>query len=784
MLHSGATRCKIERVVGRVEGEVGSVNDAPLRLVASHVTPDVGPPADLGTLGDSDANAPGQAPVAPRRITPVGGKLGRYHVLDELGAGGMGVVYAAYDPELDRRVALKLLPPGAGGEEATARLIREAQSMARLSHPNVVHIYDVGRVDGSIYITMQLVEGGTLKQWMAGGRPWREVVPKFVAAARGLAAAHAAGIVHRDFKPDNVLMERDGSARVVDFGLARPIDQVADVRGGGERIGEAADAELLLEHPLTRTGALIGTPVYMAPEQHTCGETDDRTDQFSFCVALYEGLYGVRPFTGRTIAAIALEVTRGNVLPPPKDAKVPKWLHRIVLRGLASRPEDRWPSMLALIQALERPPWRVRPGFAALAGLVLLAAGGAAGFTGGSESAAPVCGGAPLKLSGVWDDAARDRVRSSFGSLGQAESGSRVEKRLDAYARRWSQQYRHVCEATNLRQEQSQSLLDLRMACLDRRLWELDGVVKVLESGDEAVLENADTAVAGLRPIEACATVDSDAGELEVLDGVMRERVDGLRRRLADAKALSDAGRLADGLAVAERVADRALELDHPPLRAEALLRLGILQRTLGDAAAAAETLREAAWLADEHRLEEVETLAKIELVSVEGLDLDRPERAREWGRHAQAAVQRFAPDGLPAAELAFGLGLTEHAAGNLSAAREHHFRALTVFERELGRGDPRIARSLARMGELELDAGMPRDAARYLDKALELYEQEGASPARLAPLAFWRARADWEMGDESPETLARAGRARLRLPDGAPEAAAMDEWLRAHASP
>ncbi|MEZ4449787.1 MAG: protein kinase [Nannocystaceae bacterium] len=285
-------------------------------------------------------------------------KIGRYTVLRPLGAGGMGMVYAAYDEELDRRIAVKLLHSGSA-ESDRHRLLREAQAMAKLSHPNVVTVHEVGTFEDQVYVAMEFVRGQTLQEWLSDGpHPWREIADRFVFAGRGLAAAHAAGLVHRDFKPANVLCGDDGRVRVSDFGLVR--------QSGGEP-GEpeeppssAPPTTTALATSLTMTGTIMGTPAYMSPEQHRGAPTDARSDQFSFCVALYEALHGVHPFPGDTHAALARSVLDGALREPPRDSKVPPWVHRLLVRGLAVDPADRWPTIDALLAELERDTERRR----------------------------------------------------------------------------------------------------------------------------------------------------------------------------------------------------------------------------------------------------------------------------------------------------------------------------------------------------------------------------------------------------------------------------------------
>lgn len=318
------------------------------------------------------AQASGAAIALPR-----GTLIGRYVLLGRIGGGAMGEVYAAYDPELDRKLAIKLLKrPGRSGLEASrGRLQREAQAMARLRHPNVLAVHDVGLHDDQVFVVMELVEGQTLKAWLQERpRTWRDVRDVLVAAGRGLAAAHDAGLVHRDFKPDNVLIGRDGRVCVGDFGLARAATDEEPVhRSGGLEETAVTPHSDALAVALTQTGTFLGTPAYMAPEQLTGRATDGRADQFSFCVALHEALYGVRPFGGNTIGEITFEVLQGRLVDPPRGRVVPLWLRAAILRGLSARTEARFSSMAELLRALERNPAR-RRNVVAL-GAVLVAAG-------------------------------------------------------------------------------------------------------------------------------------------------------------------------------------------------------------------------------------------------------------------------------------------------------------------------------------------------------------------------------------------------------------------------
>jgi WD40 repeat protein/predicted Ser/Thr protein kinase len=280
-------------------------------------------------------------------------KIGRFTIVRKLGAGGMGLVYIAYDEQLDRRVAVKLLRNTLASSEAKLRLEREAQAMARLSHPNVVTVHEVGRHDGQVFVAMEFVDGQDLRQWMTQSkREWREVLAVFLQAGEGLAAAHEAGIVHRDFKPDNVLVGNDGRVRVADFGLANSFQSPAEPPDA--TLSESQRRKLGVV--LTRTGMLVGTPAYMAPEQLRGAVTDAQADQFSFCVAMWEALHGVRPFSGRTLVELSAAVGSGKPNDPPEGSAVPTWLHEVMLRALASEPSARWASMREMLEVLAVDP--------------------------------------------------------------------------------------------------------------------------------------------------------------------------------------------------------------------------------------------------------------------------------------------------------------------------------------------------------------------------------------------------------------------------------------------
>ncbi len=327
--------------------------------------------------------------VGPLAELEPGAVIARYRIVGKLGAGGMGVVYRAYDAQLDREVALKLLRVGEDGTEGRTRMLREAKAAAKIRHANVVTVYDAGEAFGRVFIAMELIDGVTLKTFFRGKqRGWRAVIEVMLGAGEGLAAAHAAGLVHRDFKPDNVLVEAGGRVRVLDFGLARSAIEVdaLTVRSGAPAI--ASDTPPVMR-TLTQTGTLVGTPAYMAPEQHLSRGVDARTDQFSFCVTCFECLFGERPFAGDTQAELTMNVLDGRMQAPRERGDAPAELLAALQRGMSVHPADRWPALAELLAELRaivvRHEPRDRKGLLVAAGLLLPALVGAALYVGGAE---------------------------------------------------------------------------------------------------------------------------------------------------------------------------------------------------------------------------------------------------------------------------------------------------------------------------------------------------------------------------------------------------------------
>ncbi len=517
--------------------------------------------------------------------TPVvGSVVGRYQVLEEVGRGTFGIVFAAHDPELDRRVALKLLHRHTATDEE--RIVAEARAMAQVSSPHVLSVHDIIRVNHRTFVAMELVDGSTLATWLAAEpRPHRHIVDAFVQAGRGLAAAHEAGIIHRDFKPDNVLVRSDDRVAVTDFGLAGSFSPTPAV-------------------------GLVGTPMYMAPEAIRCEPIDARADVFSFCVALYEGIYREHPFPARDIAELLEKIER--VAQPPSSAAVPRNVREIVLRGLRFDRDER-PQMAEVLRELERAPRRTRVALVGF-GVASIAAALIARAALFDDDRRPTCEArAGASLIATWGDPQRAAVRAGFQRsthpLARATI-DRVERLLDAYGASWKVGSEDACRAREQRR-QSTDLLERRDECVDRRRERWSLLVDRLSQPDDAAVINATTAAYALPSVESCADERWLAkGPAPLADARSRTA----RNTLAQAQVLSDLGDSTAGLALIATPLAVALESGDRGLEAEARLIQGDLQRAI-DPRGAEKPLHAAAMAASSSGREDLEAAAKVLMV-------------------------------------------------------------------------------------------------------------------------------------------------------------------------
>ncbi|MFV8756208.1 tetratricopeptide repeat protein [Nannocystaceae bacterium ST9] len=654
-------------------------------------------------------------PVAPLEV-------GRYTIVRELGVGGMGIVYVAYDEQLDRRVAVKLLRPDTDAR-ASLRLQREAQTMARLSHPNVVTVHEVGTHRGRVFVAMEFVEGQDLRRWSKiQRRTTREVLAAFVQAGEGLVAAHDVGIVHRDFKPDNVLVGNDGRLRVADFGLAHAL------------VGDSLDTTPSqpsgpLDATLTKTGALVGTPAYMAPEQFRGAETDARSDQFSFCVALWEALYGRRPFAGKTMASLSRAVLAGQISEPARS-EVPPWLRKILVRGLAVDPEQRWPSMRSLLAALQRDPTRRRRTLMVFAGLLVLAFAtiGGLGLARAQSERATIaaCELAGQAIDEDWNEAVAAELEQGFAASGlefAPAAWTPARARMAEYAQAWSSQRTQVCLEARVEHTRSAESHDRIVECLDRRRAAFAGLLDAWASPDRKIVARAVKAAATLTPSETCladAEADARARPPESLQAEVAE----LRVRLEGVRAFELAGRYERGLSRAEAVETDALALDWLPIQAEAALAVGKLQSRLGHYEQAIDSYRRSFRAAVGGGDDLGALLASIQLTSDTGFYLAQPEESRYWATLGSMLIARLGLAGtLHAASLLNAIGVVHFAQGDYAGALDHYVRALAIKEHTLGADHLELAASLSNIGIVYFEIGDDELALVQFRRALAIQE-------------------------------------------------------------
>jgi tetratricopeptide (TPR) repeat protein len=636
----------------------------------------------------------------------------------------MGVVHAAYDPELDRKIALKLLNPRSGdGQEAEARLIREAQAIARLSHPNVVAVYDVGSFEGRVFMAMELVEGQTLQRWLhEEQRGWRDILHVLVAAGRGLAAAHAVDLVHRDFKPNNVLIGDDGRVRVLDFGLAR----VAGEPSGSSSGLSPASSGTRFGSSITQTGTVMGTPAYMAPEQHAGLAADARADQFSFCVLAYEALYGQRPFAGDDADSVANAIIEGQIRPPPSGTTVPGWIRRIIVRGLSGRPEDRYRNMPALLAELDRDPGaRRRRTVIAVVAIVTVAAAGV-GLNEVRRGRAQVCAGASDKLASVWDDASKSQIRRAFEKTERPyalRAYESVERIVDGWAQSWTEVHTNACESTRIQREQSEDMLDLQMACLDQERAELRALVDLLREADAKLVERSVTAVSRLPNPDWCTRLSALRATYPPPSEALAQRAADIREQISRSRALGRAGKYEEGLAVVRTATATARELAYRPVLAEALVELGNREWRTGDLEGAEASLDEALRVAEEARHDRAKASALYQLTWLLGYKQARYAEALRLARLGQAALARYGGDADLQSSLLGALGVAYDESGDPREAIQYHEQALEIARSHHGENSPAMATALENLAISQKHNGDLESATKTQERVLKIRE-------------------------------------------------------------
>lgn len=681
-----------------------------------------------------------------------GSRIGRYFVVAFLGAGAMGMVYAAYDPQLDRKVALKLIRRELSGDpERQARLVREAQALARVNHPNVTAVYDAGSDHEQIYLAMELVEGETLDAWLsAERRPVEEIVHKFIAAGRGLAAAHAAGLVHRDFKPTNVLVSRDGETKVTDFGLARLGTARSDLSM------EGGSPSLMV----TSAGVLIGTPRYMSPEQLAGAPADPRSDQFAFSVALSEALHGEAPFPCATLAELGVAYRAGKA-PAGRDPRVPAWLRDVVDRGLALDPARRFPDLSAMLAALAADPrarrrrWMLGLAVTAVVVTVVVA------WNALGHGDAEICEGAGREVAEIWNPARAANLAARWRATGLASAehvAHSLTEALDQRAHQLATMHHEACDATRRRGTQSEMVLDLRTTCLARQRTELEALLGVLEQPDHEVVRDALQFLGSLEPVARCADVET----LRAIDRPpipIRAQVGQLVAELATAKAALVAGHLAAASAPLEGISRRASALHYRPLEAEVALTRARIATARGDYPAATEAASRAVFAAMAGRddltvFEACRTLAKG------SLSRDGAAAAAPWLQCSQAIAERVPQQLDVQAALAFLEAEVADRSGDAQAAFVLHERALARMEAARGPSSAELVSILNGLAIQALEIGRSEAAVAYARRAVAISTTtSGAEHLTTASvrLTLGYALAAQRHGPEALEVLAAA---------------------------
>jgi tetratricopeptide (TPR) repeat protein len=633
-----------------------------------------------------------------------GKSIDRYVLLGKLGQGGMGVVWAAFDPELERKVAVKLLPDRSG-ERATQRLLGEAKALARLSHPQVVAIHDAGVHQGQVWIAMEYIDGHTLDAWLKlETRSWRAILTVLLLAGRGLAAAHEKGLVHRDFKPSNVMIDRDGRVRVMDFGLAHATDR--------EDEDEA--------------GVLLGTPVYMAPEQFRASSTDARTDQWAFCVASWEALYGERPFRGSSIFELSEAVTQGRIEPPPSKSVVPQWLRRVLERGLAIDPEQRWPSMDALLDRLERDPSRTRWLAAGAVGLALALVAGVSWqrITDAQQRDAAdracVAAGQAIFVED-WTAERQAAIETAFAQveLGYAaDSLLRTRAELDRYAQRWADMQTQACR------EGSSELSARRQACFHERRMLFRSLVELFAEANAPTVTRAIESISQLPTLDHCIDDRWLAAQPPPPDLLAPDPdLELLRRRQAKAFAHSWTGAY-EQAATEFRAIIAEYEAHDAASSIHARLFLGETLEKLGRHDEARVALEQAFALALEHGRDELALKTAAKLAFVTGTRMVKIDVGFAWITVAEALLQRGGRmSTLDEAEVLVERGSLLMRAAEYERARLDLERGLTLREAALGRDHLSVVPVLNNLAGVYMQQGQPDKARPFAERTLTIQE-------------------------------------------------------------
>ena len=653
----------------------------------------------------------------PNSNPEIGDRLGRYVILQLIGRGGMGMVYVAYDPELERRVALKLLHAGRNRPRAHARLQREAKAMAQVSHANVVPIFDVGTFGERVFIAMEYVEGATLREWTLGRRDWRATIKVFLDAGRGLQAAHEAGLVHRDFKPDNVLVTTSGRAKVTDFGLVRATeteDREQTLESSSADDDGSLDSEALnrLATPLTRAGTIMGTPGYMSPEQFRGDTADAHSDQFAFCTALYEALWRESPFPGHNFAEIREQVLLHKPITIPRGRGVPSWLAEVIIRGLEYNPGMRWPSMAALLQALQDDPsQRRRVRFGVAVGVGLIAAAGL-GLWVDERRAVGECEARGAAIEGQWNLMVRGDTRAAIlaTELDFAEdTATRVEAGLDAWVANWREARVEAC----MDQRSGEALAEASGRCLDTQLEAFGGLLDVFAESDRSTVVRAMKSVVELPRLEAC----KDPTLLAIHEDPVP---DDTQKLLSRVRSLSHAGRYDEALATGERLLEDPAVATSTTLRIRARLALGHAQHGGGSVEREQALAEDAYYEAARIGHDPLALSASLVLIG-NATDQAELEAAKRWARQAESLSHRLGNKPIDLAKLHARRGWMSMKFGALPKAETELRLAVELYEQVHGGEDPVHAVILADLAKLLIERQRFDEAHELLTRSKEL---------------------------------------------------------------